>query len=137
MHAIPEEGLERVGGEVHTSHNETPEQRDDWRSQADGQTQHERGDDAETKDPPDTQHDLDPKGPHRRVIHYTREPRAEGMEAIVGERWKSHGRQFLVQWKGLGDDHNTWQYEEDCTGCGALIKEYKARARQERAHSRQ
>ncbi|KAH3762553.1 Transposon Ty3-I Gag-Pol polyprotein [Pelomyxa schiedti] len=60
-HAIPEEGPERAGGEVHTSHNETPEQRDDWRSQADDQTQHERGDDAETEDPPDTQHDLDPK----------------------------------------------------------------------------
>ncbi|KAH3767381.1 hypothetical protein Pelo_766 [Pelomyxa schiedti] len=113
-HAIPEEGLERAGGEVHTSHNETPEQRDDWRSQANDQTQHERGDDAETEDPPDTQHDLNPKRSPLQGDDTTHASLGQKeMEAIIGERRKSHGRQFLVQWKGLGDEHNTWQYEED------------------------
>lgn len=47
------------------------------------------------------------------------------MERIVGQRTIKGRRQFLIRWKGYGEDSDTWEQEEDLN-CSQLIEEFLA-----------
>ena len=47
------------------------------------------------------------------------------MEKIVGQRTIKGRRQFLIRWKGYGEDSDTWEQEEDLN-CSQLIEEFLA-----------
>ncbi|XP_034190669.1 uncharacterized protein LOC117608970 [Osmia lignaria lignaria] len=47
------------------------------------------------------------------------------VEKIVGQRTIKGRRQFLIRWKGYGEDSDTWEQEEDLN-CSQLIEEFLA-----------
>ncbi|CAL7936302.1 unnamed protein product [Xylocopa violacea] len=47
------------------------------------------------------------------------------VEKLVGQRTIKGRRQFLVRWKGYGEDSDTWEQEKDLN-CAELIEEYLA-----------
>ena len=50
------------------------------------------------------------------------------VEAIEGERLAADGkRQFNVKWKNYGAKYNTWEPEENLTGCEETLAEWRAR----------
>lgn len=46
------------------------------------------------------------------------------VEMILSQRTRRGRREYLVQWKGFGDDHNTWEPEGSLKGCGERLSEF-------------
>lgn len=47
------------------------------------------------------------------------------VESIVARRERRGQREYLVQWKGFGDDANTWEPEASLAGCEERMREFR------------
>ena len=52
------------------------------------------------------------------------EPQFE-VEAILDHKTRGTSVHYLVQWKGYGPEHNSWEPTGNLKGCMAILKEYK------------
>lgn len=49
------------------------------------------------------------------------------VEAIVDRRITRGTPQYLIKWKGWPSSENTWEDEENLSGCGLLLKDFLMR----------
>lgn len=46
------------------------------------------------------------------------------VEKVLNRRIRRGKTEYLIKWKGYGDEESTWEVEKNCTNCSELINEF-------------